>query len=155
MITDKDAVLVQQNGTDRYWFDDLIQKEMHDSVRDFYLHHAQCINEVIRPFIVNSVKKQRWTKGMGSDFYHLPLLMARMSTEEEQKENELPFHILQSEVVSPKTGECLQVSMKLGIVAEITSTDFAIFAELVKKKIATYKTDLLQENNEGIILNGR
>ena len=45
--------------------------------------------------------------------------------------------------------------MKLGIVDEITSTDFAIFAELVKKKIATYKTDLLQENNEGIILNGR
>jgi hypothetical protein len=152
MILDEGVTAVEHHGSERYWFDSVLQKDVHDNVREYYLYHAQAINEVIRPYIINSSKKQRWTKGLGQDTYYLPHLMARMSTEAEQKKDEIPYHILSAEIVNPNNGVAFWVDMPLGQVANLKDMDFAVFAELCKNATIQYEFDKGRIAKEGIIV---
>lgn len=139
---------------DKYWFEDELEKVAHDCIRDQYIQHAQAINKVITPWIINSVKKERWTKGQGRDEYHIPCLHVRVTNDEEDQ-NSIPFHIMEAMIVNPKTGVGFIADMSIGNPDKVTQLDFAIFAEHINSAIIKYNADRQKIAKEGIIINGK
>jgi hypothetical protein len=139
------------HGLENTVFSSLVESKMHDSIRDFYLYHAKCINEVITPYIINSSEKVK-IEGKAFKNYMLPHLMVRMSTPKEDKGG-VPFHILCAEIVNPKTKLGFVVSKDMGVLSEITALDFAVFAEDIKNQIIIAEAEKkLDPNNRRIIV---
>ena len=136
---------------DIYWFENQMERDAHDVTRDTYLYHAKQINEQIKPFIVNSVKKIRWTKGLGKDEYWLPCLHVRLSNEEEDKGG-MPFYVMEADLVNPKDGVSFLVDMPIGHPIKITSLHFALFAEHLRNAIGQWVADRGRIAKEGIMV---
>jgi hypothetical protein len=138
---------------DKYWFESELEKVAHDCIRDQYIQHAQAINHVIKPWIVNSVKKERWTKGQGRDEYHIPCLHVRVTNDIEDVKG-LPYHVMEAQIVNPKTGVGFIADMPIGNPEKVTSLDFCIFAEHINSALIQYLADKQKTAKEGIIING-
>ncbi len=139
---------------DKYWFESELEKRGHDEISRQYTQQAQAINEVIRPYIVNSVKKIRYTKGQGSDTYNIPCLHVRLTNDDEDNKS-IPHYVMEAMIVNPNTGIGFIADMPIGYKEKITSLDFAIFAEHCKNAIFHYNVDKGTKAKEGIIYNGK
>ena len=139
---------------DRYYFESELEKKSHDEIGRQYLQHAKAINDVIRPYIINSVKKIRYTKGQGSDEYCIPCLHVRVTNDNEDNTG-LPHYVMEAMIVNPDTGVGFIADMPIGYKEKVTSLDFAIFAEHCKNAIFNYDVAKINANKEGVIINGR
>jgi len=147
----QDIIEFESHEKDRYYFDDLTHRMAHDVTREKYLIQAQAINEVIRPYIVNSSKKVRYTKGLGEDTYNLPHLHVRLTSNNDGNEG-LPVYVMEAEIINPKTGVAFVVDMNLDYVDKVTSLDFAVFAEHINSALIQFEADKGRISKEGIIV---
>jgi len=139
------------SNVNQYWFESELDRQVHDVTTEKFLIHAKAINEIIKPYIINSSDKVRWTKGLGQDTYSHPHLIVRAS-DDEQDGNGMPFIVMMAEIVNPKTGVGFVCDMKLDNPDVITALDFAIFGEKCLSALNAYRADKGRIAKEGIII---